>query len=199
MTGKVENILKDSVEMMKRNNCPSDKKKQSDEIQERNRQALRDIRIFLIKLLIIAFMGWVLLGFVFGITVMEGEDMYPRIRDGDVLVYYRLQQEYHIGDVVTFKRDGRRYTGRIVAQEGDTVNITEEGQLIVNGNVQDEEIFYPTDIMDSSMTFPCEILEGSVFLLCDFRTNSTDSRIYGPVDIEELDGKVMTIVRRRGI
>lgn len=166
---------------------------------EGNKQALRDIRAFLTKLAAILLIGWLLSGFIFGITVMEGEDMYPRIRDGDVLLFYRLQREYHIGDVATFTRDGRRYTGRIAAQGGDTVDITEEGQLLVNGSVQDEEIFYPTETLNSGVEFPCEIPGGSVFLLCDFRTNGIDSRSYGPVDRDELDGKVMTILRRRGI
>lgn len=169
------------------------------QVIKRDKQALQDIRAFLIKLVVVAVIGWMLLGFVFGVTVMEGEDMYPHIRDGDVLIYYRLQREYHIGDVATFKRDGRRYTGRLVAQGGDTVDITEDGQLLVNGSVQDEEIFYPTETADGGVEFPCKIPEGSVFLLCDFRTNGIDSRSYGPVDIEELDGKVMTILRRRGI
>lgn len=180
-------------------NLPPGRRAQPEEVRRRNRQALRDIRAFLIKLAAIALAGWLLLGFVFGIAVVEGEDMYPRIRDGDLLIFYRLQQEYHIGDVATFTRDGKRYTGRIVAQGGDTVDITEEGQLLVNGSVQDEEIFYPTEPQEGGIALPCQIPEGSVFLLCDFRTNGTDSRSYGPVSIDALDGKVMTILRRRGI
>lgn len=162
-------------------------------------QALRDIVAFLIKLGVIALAVWVLAGVVFGVAVQSGEDMYPRIRDGDLMVYYRLQQEYHIGDVVTFTQDGKRYTGRIVAQGGDTVDITEEGQLLVNGSVQDEEIFYPTEALEGGVSLPCEVPDQSFFLLCDFRTNGTDSRSYGPVNKDELDGKVMTILRRRGI
>lgn len=173
--------------------------KDSSRMTERNKQALWDIRAFLVKLAVIVLFGWLLSGVIFGVAVMEGEDMYPRIRDGDVLFYYRLQQEYHIGDVATFTCDGRRYTGRIVARGGDTVDITEEGQLLVNGSVQDEEIFYPTETVNSGIEFPCEIPGGSVFLLCDFRTNGIDSRSYGPVDRDELDGKVVTILRRRGI
>lgn len=46
---------------------------------------------------------------------------------------------------------------------------------------------------------PCKVPEGSVFLLCDFRTQGTDSRVYGPVEIAELDGKVISILRRRGL
>lgn len=161
--------------------------------------AVMDICAFLVKLAVIALAGWILLGVVFGMAVMEGEDMYPRLRDGDLMVYYRLQREYHIGDVVTFTQDGRRYTGRIVAQGGDTVDLTEEGQLLVNGSVQDEEIFYLTQQVEGGTPLPCQIPEGSVFLLCDFRTNATDSRSYGPVQLDSLDGKVITILRRRGI
>lgn len=160
---------------------------------------LGDIRAFLVKLATVALVGWVLIGVVFGVAVMEGEGMYPRIRDGDLMVFYRLQQDYAIGDVVTFVRDGVRHTGRIVAQAGDTVDLSDEGELLVNGSVQDEEIFYPTEAAGETIELPCVVPEGSVFLLGDFRTNAVDSRSYGPVGMSELDGKVLTILRRRGI
>ena len=163
------------------------------------KQAWGDILAFLMKLGITLLAGWILLGAVFGAAVMEGEDMYPRLRDGDLMIFYRLQQDYHIEDVVTFTRDGQRLTGRIAAQGGDTVDLGEGGELIVNGSVQSEAIFYPTEPLEGGTAFPCEVPPGSVFLLCDFRTNATDSRSYGTVALEELDGKVITILRRRGI
>lgn len=125
--------------------------------------------------------------------------MYPRIRDGDLMLYYRLQREYHTGDVVTFTRDGTRYTGRIIAREADSVNLGDGGELLINENVQSEEIFYPTMKAEGEVTFPCQVPTGSVFLLCDYRTSGTDSRTYGPVKLKELDGKVISIMRRRGI
>lgn len=169
------------------------------ERSRKDQKAIGDIKAVLIKLGVIIVAGWVLLGFVFGVAVKEGEDMYPRIRDGDLMVFYRLQQEYHVGDVVTFLNEGQRYTARIVAQGGDAVDITEEGQLIVNGSAQDEEIFYPTESQEGGTVFPCEVPEGSVFLLSDFRTIGVDSRMYGPVEMGQLDGKVITLLRRRGI
>ena len=165
----------------------------------RNKAALLEIRAFLIKLAAIVLAGWVMFGLVFGVAVMEGEDMYPRILDGDLMLYYRLQQEYYIGDVVTFTQNGRRYTGRIVAQGGDTVNISREGALLVNGDVRSEEIFYPTEAVEGAIDLPCTLSEGSVFLLCDFRINGLDSRSYGPVELDTLDGKIFTLLRRRGI
>lgn len=162
-------------------------------------QAWGDIIYFLIKIGVVILSGWIIFGLVFGVTVVTGEDMYPRIRDGDLMIYYRLQKEYHIEDVVTFTNEDNRYTGRIVAQGGDIVNISENGELIVNGSVQSESVYYPTEVVDGGVTFPYEVPTGNVFLLCDFRTNAIDSRTYGAVEIDELDGKVITILRRRGI
>lgn len=191
--------MADKTPVMEHGRLPQEKQKPLEERQRRRQEDLQDIRAFFIKLVFLVLAGWLMLGVIFGVAVMDGEEMYPRIRDGDVMVFYRLQQEYHIGDVATFTRDDQRYTGRIVAQGGDTVDITEEGQLLVNGSVQEEEIFYPTLTADSGVALPCEIPQGAVFLLCDFRTNGTDSRVYGPVEVDALDGKVMTILRRRGI
>lgn len=169
------------------------------EVRRQDRRDRSDIKAVIIKLLVVVVAIWILLGVVFGVAVKEGEDMYPRVRDGDLMVFFRLQQDYHVGDVVTFVLDGRQYTARIVARGGDEVDINDEGQLKVNGNVQDEEIFYPTEPADGGIDMPCEVPEGSVFLLCDFRTQGTDSRVYGPIEIADLDGKVIAILRRRGI
>lgn len=173
--------------------------KKAERDPDRNRRDWEDIRALLIKLAVMVLAAFIFLGVIFGVAVQEGEDMYPRIRDGDLMVFYRLSRDYQIGDVVTFQQDGRRYTARIVAQGGDEVNVDEEGQLKVNGSVQEEEIFYPTQAVDGGIELPCKVPDGSVFLLCDFRTQGLDSRVYGPVKIAELDGKVISILRRRGI
>lgn len=125
--------------------------------------------------------------------------MYPRVRDGDVLLYYRMVEDLHIGDVVVLEKDGEEYAGRIIAQTGDTVNIDDEGQLFINGAVQSEEIFYATFKKENKIKYPLTINDGEYFILCDFRTNATDSREYGPVSREEIKGSVIAVFRRRGI
>ena len=86
-----------------------------------------------------------------------------------------------------------------LAAGGDTVNMNHAGKLIVNGGVQSEEIFYPTYADDAQIELPYTVEDNCVFLLCDFRTNGTDSRSYGSVPLEELDGKVIAFFRCRGI
>jgi signal peptidase I len=154
---------------------------------------------FIIRLCLVILVIWAFFTYVFGIRQVCGENMYPRLRDGDLVLYYRLEQDYQIGDVVTFKLNDSTFWARIVAQEGDVVEVTEDGQLWVNGNVQQEEIFYPTEPQEGDVTYPYTVEEGSYFVLCDYRTISFDSRTYGAIPKKDLDGKVITVLRRRGI
>jgi signal peptidase I len=157
------------------------------------------IRNFFLRLIVFVLIIFLIFTFVFGIARVSGESMYPRIRDGDLVFYYRLVQDYDIGDVVTFKIGSYRRVARVVAQGGDVVEVNEDGQLLVNGNVQEEEIFYSTEKLEDGVSYPYTVPENSYFVLCDFRTNSYDSRGYGAVSASEISGKVITLLRRRGI
>jgi signal peptidase I len=128
---------------------------------------------------------------------MQGQVMYPNIKDGDLMLYYRLETDYYTDDVVTFMSGRHRYTARIVAMGGDVVDINENGQVLVNGAIQSAD--YETTASLAGVSFPYTVEENSYFLLCDYRDSTVDSRIYGGVSKNELDGKIITVLRRRGI
>ena len=75
-----------------------------------------EIRSFVFKLIRMVLLVWVLFGVRFGITPMRNNDMSPRISAGDLLLYYRLDENYRTNDVVVFEKDGTEYTGRIVGK-----------------------------------------------------------------------------------
>jgi signal peptidase I len=165
------------------------------DIREQQKVVLR----FLIKLAEVVLVIWAIFTFVFGIRQVHGEAMYPRIRDGDLILFYRLEKNYQNDDAVAFKVNGIGRVARIVARSGDVVELSTDGRLIVNGNVHEEEVLYPTDPEPMGIEYPYTVPEDSYFVLCDFRTSSDDSRSYGAVPKEDLDGKIITILRRRGI
>lgn len=154
---------------------------------------------FVIKLIVIAAAAFLIFSEVFLITIMKGESMNPSIRDGDLLISYRLSGSYNIGDVVTFDTGDIRVTARVAARSGDTVDITADGQLVINGYVQSENLLYPTFEVDGGARFPMKIADGCVFLLSDMRISGYDSRTFGQVSCSEIEGKVFTVLRRRGI
>lgn len=164
----------------------------------KNSQSIKDIVALFRNIGITALVVWVLITFVFGIYVQSGASMYPKVLDGDLVFYYRLDFDFGTDEVVTFKYGDTRYTARIVAVAGDIVDITDEGQLKVNGNVQSEEIFYATYKTDSEIEYPYTVPENSVFVLGDYRTIAVDSRTFGVVSVNDLDGEIITVMRRRG-
>jgi signal peptidase I len=177
---------------------PCEEQPQEPETQDTREQKKTVLRFFL-KLAAVLLVVWAIFTFVFGIRQVDGESMYPRLRDGDLILYYRLEQDYQIGDVVAFRVDGKKVQARIVAQGGDVVEVTAEGQLLVNSHLQQEEIFYLTEPQEGDISYPYTVEADSYFLLCDFRTSGADSRTFGTISQKDLDGKVITVLRRRGI
>ena len=157
-----------------------------------------DWRNLIFRLILIGAIGWILFAEVLLITQMKGQDMFPAVKDGDLVIAYRLQKEYAKGDIVVCEIDGRRYIARVAAVETDVINIGESGSLTVNGANQENEIVYPTYGREM-LTYPYQVPEGHVFLLGDHRTEAIDSRDFGPVPVQKICGKVITILRRREI
>ena len=159
-----------------------------------------DIVSFFTKLAAIVIMLALLLGYAFGVTPMHNDDMAPRISAGDLLLYYRLADDWVNGDVMVFEKDGQQYVGRIVARAGDTVEVTDQATLIVNGStVLENNIFYTTPKYDNGPTYPLTLAEGEFFVLCDYREGARDSRYFGPVRESEIKGKVITVARRSNL
>lgn len=168
-------------------------------IRKRRRRCAdaEDIASFFTKLIAMVIMLALLFGFAFGITPMENDDMAPRISAGDLLLYYRLADDWVNGDVMVFEKDGKQYVGRIVARGGDTVEVTDQATLVVNGStVLENDIYYTTPKYDDGPAYPVTLAEDEFFILCDYREGARDSRYFGPVKAEEVKGKVITIIRR---
>lgn len=161
---------------------------------------MRALHNFLVRLFLLITVIGILFGVVFGLTPMANADMQPAVCAGDLMLYYRLDKNLKIDDVVVFQKEGIQYTGRIVAVPGDVVEITDESDLMVNkSTVMEDNIFYTTPAYDSEVEYPLALKEDQYFILCDNREGAKDSRSFGVVDTSEIKGKVITIVRRSGI
>ena len=153
---------------------------------------------FLIKFAAIAVFIWVAFSFVLGLHLQNGNNMHPFVRDGDLVISLRVQKPY-INSAVLYKHDGKTCVGRVIALEGSTVDITDNGELTVNGVVPSEEIFYPTFRADGSpIEFPYTVPKDEVFILNDFRNDTNDSRAFGSVKKKDLMGPLLFSARRRG-
>jgi len=151
-----------------------------------------------VQLVVIWLVVWALFTQVFMLTQAKGQGMFPAVKDGDLVLAYRLQGDYVKDDVVVYTVNGETRVGRIAARWGDVVTLDDTGTLLVNGTAQSGEIMYPTYAKDA-LTYPYVVPDDSVFILGDYRTQSEDSRDFGPVPMSDVQGKVITILRRRGL
>lgn len=158
----------------------------------------RDYASLLMRILVLAAAGYVFFTQVFLITQTSGLGMFPALRDGDLTIVFRMQQTVARDDVIAYQVGGQRHFGRIVARETDVVTMDESGTVLVNGTPQSGEILYPTYAKEG-IEYPCRVPEGCVFVLGDYRTQTQDSRDFGPIPLSDVEGKVITILRRRGL
>jgi len=157
----------------------------------------QEIIYLLVKIDCLLLVLGILAAFVFGLMRYSDATMEPAVRDGDLILFYRLDKDYVASDVVVLEYEGALQVQRVVAVAGDVVDITDEG-LTINGALQDEpNVYERTFRYVEGIDFPVTLKEGEVFVLGDQRDSSTDSRIYGPVRTEDTWGKVMTVIRRR--
>jgi signal peptidase I len=151
-----------------------------------------------IKVAFIALAVWALLTFVVGIRINYGNHMHPAINDGDLVVSFKLQRPY-LNSVVLYKHQGTIRVGRVIGMPGNEIDISDNGALLVNGVTPPEKVFYPTFKEDvSDVKFPLTVEEGKVFILNDFRENTNDSRVFGTIDMNDVQGPLLFILRRRG-
>jgi signal peptidase I len=157
----------------------------------------KELRGLVIKIGVIIITFLLIFTFLFGFHRNSDPYMAPMVKTGDLVVFYRLTNDYAIGDLLIVEFQGERQIRRVVAKAGDIVDIGEDG-LIVNGAIQQEaNIFQSTFPYEEGVEFPLTVGEGQVFVLADSREGATDSRIYGGVDVKDAQGTVITIIRRR--
>lgn len=136
---------------------------------------------------------------VFGVARVQGNGMKPVAGDGDVALTYRLVGSLEPDDLVVYQAEGQHLVGRVVAKPGDKVEITSDGDLKVNGSVQPSLTGDATDPGSGTVSYPLTLGPNEYFVLGDGRTQATDSRETGPVGIDEVQGKVVALLRLRNI
>jgi len=156
-----------------------------------------DLGMLGLKIVVVVVITVILFTFVYGVHYNSEPGMNPAVKDGDLVLYYRLSKNYNARDLAIVKFQGETQVRRVIATGGDTVDITEQG-LIINGALQlERDIYEETDCYVDGPDFPMTLGPNQVFVLGDSRENAVDSRLYGPVDKDDTFGNVITILRRR--
>jgi signal peptidase I len=131
--------------------------------------------------------------FVVEAFYIPSESMVPTLRVGDrVLVnkfIYRFTEPQR-GDIIVFRSvegDNEELIKRVEGVPGDRISVR-RGKLYVNGEPQ-KEPYVNKKFPDRSYFAPKTVPKDHVFVMGDNRANSRDSRFFGPVPDENIEGE----------
>lgn len=139
----------------------------------------------------------------FRIIVVSGDSMYSTLVDGDyvLLLNNLFYPEPQQGDIVVISKDsfdnGSPIVKRVIATEGQTVDIDEMTATVYVDGISLEETYINTPTTHSGTTqFPLVVEEGCLFVMGDNRGVSLDSRDQriGQVDKREVLGKAIYLM-----
>lgn len=130
-----------------------------------------------------------------------GNSMHPSYKNGEFLMANKISYKFsqpQRGDVIIFKySETQDFIKRIVGIEGDEVMI-KDGQIYINGELLDESNYLTDTVVTNGGSYIHEgqtitVSENQYFVCGDNRTNSSDSREFGPVDESKIKGKAWIV------
>lgn len=143
--------------------------------------------------------------------------MAPNLQNGEIVLSNHTKREFNRGDVIIFDATHedpnirpyeQYYVKRVIAKAGDTVAYS-NGQLFVNGKLVPQSYIdksakmatgeWDTKSLSKNNSWQSKdknksvVPKNSYFVLGDNRAVSNDSRYYGYVQADSIDGEVIAM------
>lgn len=132
--------------------------------------------------------------------IVQGNSMYPTLHSREYLIVnemVKITQDYHRGDVVILRypNDPSRYfVKRVIGLPGETVSILGT-EVTITGPTHPKPLVlsepYVAEAQKKSDNLSRTLSDDEFFVMGDNRAQSSDSRVWGPVPRNYMDGKAM--------
>ena len=125
-----------------------------------------------------------------GNYVVDGQSMQPALTSGERIWITRVEAALarapSRGDIVVFQAwdQDKPFVKRVIGLPGETVEVR-DSQVWVNGSALSEP--YLAEVTGGTYG-PVLLSPGHVFVMGDNRDNSADSRTFGPLPVDEIEG-----------
>ena len=121
-----------------------------------------------------------------------GSSMTPSLYEGDIVVSLKTT-DFERGDIISFYYNNKILVKRVIAFEGEWVNIDEEGNVYVDGQQLDEPYIDEKALGECDIKLPYQVPDGRLFVMGDHRATSADSRstTVGCVMEEQIVGRIV--------
>ena len=178
-------------------------------------QGLRDALSIITVLLAALILAWGLISFVFQSYQVDGPSMQTTLHNSDHLVVWKVPRTWaritghayvpNRGDIIVFNEPGladfgqgsnKQLIKRVLGLPGDRV-VVKNGAITIynkanpNGFDPDKTMPYGKVVPTTSGNIDITLGSNQIFVCGDNRPDSLDSRVFGPVDVNNVVGKLV--------
>lgn len=161
------------------------------------KKVLKEILSTSLYILGVLCITYLVIHFVGQRTQVQGSSMEPKLSSEDNLIVDKISYRFHDPerfDIIVFPfqyEDNTYYIKRIIGLPGETVQIDLEGNILIDGEILEEN--YGKEVIQSPGRAyePITLGEDEYFVMGDNRNNSTDSRdpSVGNIKREDIIGR----------
>lgn len=142
-------------------------------------------------LIVVAAVAILLATTVMPVIRICGDSMAPLLDEGNIVLTLR-GSSFEPGDVIGLYIGNKLLIKRIIAGPGQRVDISEKGEVSVDGVRQDEPYVTEKARGDCNIELPYQVPDGRYFVMGDRRATSLDSRntAVGCIAEEQIAGRI---------
>ena len=174
-------------------NLPSTEQLETELSRERNQKAnSRLVRNTIFALITVAATAVLVATLFLPILQIYGTSMTPTLSEGEIVVSIK-GSAFERGDIISFYYNNKILVKRVIAFEGEYVNIDDDGTVLINNKRIEEPYITEKSFGECDLKLPYQVPAGKIFVLGDHRATSVDSRssVMGCVAEEQIVGKIV--------
>ncbi|WP_027622917.1 signal peptidase I [Clostridium lundense] len=165
--------------------------------KKHNKNSFKEIMDYAFSIAMALVIALAFRSYVFARANVDGPSMQPTLQNKDNIFMEKITtnlKNFNRGEIIVFDSKNKNhdyYVKRIIGLAGDKVEI-KDGHVYLNDILLEEDYLDPNAITEPITDKTQYIVpEGQVFVLGDNRTNSTDSRMLGPINVSDIKGHVI--------